>query len=69
MGANKPAYIKRAGEEILNEHGDRFTEDFVQNKKALDDLVIIKSKEVRHRVAGYITRRKKAEKRMLQSQM
>lgn len=60
MGANKPAYIKRAAEKILEEYGDRFTDNFAQNKKTLDELFIIRSKEVKHRIAGYITRRKKA---------
>lgn len=64
MGANKPAYIKRAANEILEKHGDRFTEDFSQNKKTMDELYTIESKEVRHRLVGYITSRKRAEKRI-----
>jgi len=61
MGANKPVYIKRTAQDILNRYRDRFTDDYVKNKAALDDLVVIESKEVRHRVAGYITSRVKLE--------
>lgn len=67
MGANKPAYIKRAAEKIFDEHGNKFTEDYSQNKKIFDELYTMESKEVKHRLVGYITRRKRAEKRVAQS--
>jgi ribosomal protein S17E len=64
MGANKPAYIKRSAEKILEKHGDKFTEDYSQNMKIFDEHFIIESKEVKHRLVGYITSRKRAEKRI-----
>ncbi len=67
MGANKPAYIKRAAEKILDGYGDKFTDDYSQNKKIFDTLYTIESKEIKHRLVGYITSRKRAGKRIAHS--
>ncbi|MDY6986029.1 MAG: 30S ribosomal protein S17e [Candidatus Thermoplasmatota archaeon] len=63
MGANKPAYIKRAAAKVLEAHGDKFTEDYSQNKRIIDELYTVESKEVKHRLVGYITSKTRAEKR------
>ena len=36
-------------------HKARFGTDFSQNKKALNDIAIVRSKELKNEIAGYIT--------------
>ena len=63
MGANKPVYIKRGAEKVLKRYGDRFTNDYDTNKKILEELLLIESTELRNRIAGYITRKKRVPKK------
>ncbi len=53
----KPTYIKTIGEELLTKFGDRFGNNFSENKAAVGELARIGSKRVRNRIAGYVTRR------------
>lgn len=55
MGRIKTTAIKNLAQELLEEHGKRFTEDFEQNKKVLSELKDIESKRVRNILAGCIT--------------
>ena len=48
--------IKRLSFEVLDEHKSKFGEDFVENKKALNQISIIRSKGLKNKIAGYITR-------------
>jgi small subunit ribosomal protein S17e len=48
--------IKRLSFEVMNDHKSKFNEDFVENKKALNQITIITSKGLKNKVAGYITR-------------
>ncbi|HJM79144.1 MAG TPA: hypothetical protein QF656_01210 [Nitrosopumilus sp.] len=48
--------IKRLSFEVLNEHKSKFGEDFGDNKKVLNQITIIRSKGLKNKVAGYITR-------------
>ena len=48
--------IKRISFEVLDEHKSKFGEDFVENKKALNQIAIVRSKGLKNKVAGYITR-------------
>ena len=48
--------IKRLSFEVLNDHKAKFGEDFTENKKALNEISIIRSKGLKNKVAGYITR-------------
>ncbi len=63
MGTCKPKFIKTLARKLLEEHRDLFTDDFEHNKLALQRVVYIPSKNVRNRVAGYITRLVKLEMR------
>ena len=47
--------IKRISTELLQKHQDRFGLEFDANKKALNDLAIVRSKVLRNELAGYIT--------------
>jgi small subunit ribosomal protein S17e len=48
--------IKRLSFEVLADHKSKFGEDFVENKKALNQVSIVRSKGLKNKVAGYITR-------------
>jgi len=56
IGAIKPTYIKSIAERLLREI-DGFSDDFNENKRLVEAYTNIESKEVRNRVAGYITRK------------
>jgi small subunit ribosomal protein S17e len=47
---------RRLSEEILQRHPEAFGPDFEQNKKALEELALIPSKQLRNRIAGYIAK-------------
>jgi small subunit ribosomal protein S17e len=47
--------IKRISTELLEKHPDRFGMEFDGNKKALNDLAVVRSKVLRNELAGYIT--------------
>ena len=47
---------RRLSEEIMERHPDVFGSDFEANKKALEELALIPSKQLRNRIAGYIAK-------------
>ncbi len=55
--------IKRLSYEVLDEHKSKFGEDFTDNKKSLDQISIIRSKVLKNKIAGYITKFIKKETR------
>ncbi len=48
--------IKRISYEVLEKYKSKFGEDFTDNKNSLDEVSIIRSKSLKNKVAGYITR-------------
>ena len=42
--------------EILDVHKDQFGTDFLENKKILDSVSIVRSKGLKNELAGYITK-------------
>ena len=54
-----PDYIKKTGNLLLDRYPEAFVHDFEQNKKSVDELTSIESKDVRNRVAGYVTRKQR----------
>lgn len=56
--AIKPAYVKKTATTLLEKYDEAFGTDFDHNKEVVVELTNIDSKEVRNRVAGYITRKK-----------
>ena len=56
--AIKPAYIKKTGTQLLEEYPEAFSTDFEHNKESVTALTNITSKNVRNRVAGYVTRKR-----------
>jgi len=66
MGRIKIGEIKKATFTVLERYPDKFTDDFEENKKILNELNIVEEKKNRNKVAGYITtivKRKKREHR------
>ncbi|HLA22151.1 MAG TPA: hypothetical protein VJZ17_01755 [Nitrosopumilaceae archaeon] len=47
--------IKRISMEVLAAYKEKFGTDFVQNKIALNEISIIRSKGLKNELAGYIT--------------
>ena len=60
MGRIKTTMVKRATRQLIQQEHE-FTEDFEHNKKLIKDLM--PSKHVRNKIAGYITRLLKQEKK------
>ena len=48
--------IKRLSFEVLDTHKSKFGEDFADNKIVLNQIAIIRSKSLKNKVTGYITR-------------
>jgi small subunit ribosomal protein S17e len=59
----KPTYIKSIGNDIIKNYDDRYSTDFNDNKALTQEITTIESKQVRNRVAGYITRKLNTGKR------
>ncbi len=65
LGNVKPAFVKKIALELIQKFPEEFTDDFEKNKRLIEKLTTISTKNVRNRVAGYIARlmedRKKTE--------
>ncbi len=48
--------IKRISFEVLDKYKSKFGVDFADNKKILDEVSIIRSKSLKNKTAGYITK-------------
>jgi len=48
--------IKRLSYEVLVDHKAKFGPDFTDNKKALNEVSIVRSKTLKNKIAGYITK-------------
>ena len=46
--------VKKHSTELLNRYPDKFNIDFQQNKKIIDEIAKVNSKELRNQIAGYI---------------
>ncbi|MEM0359318.1 MAG: 30S ribosomal protein S17e [Candidatus Hadarchaeales archaeon] len=51
----RQVYVKRAARQLLELYPDRFTTDFLHNRKVLDELLEVESKPLKNRIAGYLT--------------
>ena len=53
--------VKRIAYNLLDEYGKLFTSDYEENKKALDRIAIVRSKQLRNELVGFITHTRNAE--------
>jgi small subunit ribosomal protein S17e len=61
VGKVRIAAVKKVARELVARYPDKFTTDYESNKKVLADLVDAKTKRLRNRVVGYVTRLKIVE--------
>jgi small subunit ribosomal protein S17e len=46
--------VKKLSTELLNKYPNKFNVDFQQNKKVIEEIATVRSKELRNQIAGYI---------------
>lgn len=51
---------RRLAEIAMEKYPDAFSDDYEKNKKALEELTVIPSKQLRNHLAGYIAKSLKA---------
>lgn len=56
MGRIKTAQIKRVTHELMELHGNEFTESFEVNQEIVGKLISTSSKRLRNKIAGYVTK-------------
>jgi small subunit ribosomal protein S17e len=56
MGNIRSDKIKRTAKELVAKYHKHLSTDFEENKKLVDQLANIRSKRMRNRIAGYVTR-------------
>jgi small subunit ribosomal protein S17e len=56
LGKVRQDQIKKPAREILTRYHERFTTNFEENKKILDQVATVYSPRMKNRIAGYITR-------------
>ena len=56
MGNIRPSFIKIRAIKLVEQHGEKFTEDFYHNKLMVQQLTDVDSKKLRNWIAGYVTR-------------
>ncbi len=56
MGNIRPSFIKIRAILLVEQHGDKFTDDFDHNKIMVSQLTDVSSKKLRNWIAGYVTR-------------
>ncbi len=61
MGRIKQTYLKRIANELLEKYHGEFGKDFQGNKESVQKLTTVKSKSIRNKIAGYITKVVKRE--------
>ncbi|MEW6588820.1 MAG: hypothetical protein AB1299_06605 [Thermoproteota archaeon] len=48
--------IRRLSMQVLERYRDRFTTNYTENKKILDQVAVIRSKGLKNEMAGFITK-------------
>ena len=61
MGRIRTKQVKNLSKDLVESHPDKFSTDFEENKKFLDELGL-ENKFLRNKLAGYIVILKKEEK-------
>jgi len=55
LGKSRATKKKRIADALLVKHPDSFTTNFEENKKIMNELLDIPSRQLRNNVAGYLT--------------
>jgi small subunit ribosomal protein S17e len=56
LGKSRATKKKRIADALLEKHPNAFSSDFDENKRIMNELLSIESKQLRNDVAGYLTR-------------
>ena len=56
MGRIKTQMVKRLTHKLIDKHGEKFNEDFTQNKAVVASQLSGGSKKITNTIAGYVTR-------------
>ena len=56
MGNIRTSFVKRTAKELIETYEDKFTTDFDENKKLVEEYSSVSTKHLRNKIAGYITR-------------
>ena len=57
MGRIKTAFIKRISHQLIQKFKEKFSDNFEENKRIVNELINYPSKKVKNQIAGYITRK------------
>ena len=66
MGNVRTEQIKRTAKELIKRFPNKFSSDFENNKRCVNDMVNGGTPKVLNQIAGYITRFMAAEQRQMQ---
>lgn len=64
MGNIRTSFVKRMSKELIETHEGKFTTDFDENKKLVEEFSTVSTKHLRNKIAGYITRLVRNESRL-----
>ncbi len=56
MGNIRTSFIKRTSKELIENYEGKFTTDFEENKKLVEEFTTVSTKHLRNKIAGYVTR-------------
>lgn len=56
MGNIRTSFVKRTSAELLETYEGKFTTDFDENKKLVEEFTTVSTKHLRNKIAGYVTR-------------
>ncbi|MBM4241087.1 MAG: 30S ribosomal protein S17e [Euryarchaeota archaeon] len=56
MGNIRTSFVKRMAKDLIETHADKFSNDFEENKKMVEELSTVSTKHLRNKIAGYVTR-------------
>ncbi|MDO8870524.1 MAG: 30S ribosomal protein S17e [Methanobacteriaceae archaeon] len=56
MGNIRTSHVKRLSKELIETHQGKFTTDFDENKKLVEQFSTVSTKHLRNKIAGYVTR-------------
>ena len=56
MGNIRTSFVKRISKELIETYEGKFTTDFDENKKLVEEYSTVSTKHLRNKIAGYITR-------------
>ncbi len=63
MGSIRQTYIKSTVDALIRQYPDEWGTDFNENKARIERLANVQTKEMRNRLAGYVTRKMSSEGR------